>query len=194
MSQTPIAPTRLSMLGILVVVLVVCICAGGGVLVYQHTLGTQTATPRPKTSPAANSSGAKYLDIAEWGIKLPLSAQIQDAYYVISASSYDPATGQPDTIWLGLTSLNSRGCNAALNNQGQDTALGSIVRGRPTDTDPISGKSFTSEFPHGITIGKYYYAYSSGANTQPCASGTTRQSINTAFTTALRSAVADSTR
>ncbi len=166
---------------LVLVVVVVGALAGSGWLLFQH-----------RTTSSPNTPG--YLDIKEWGIKLPLSNGIKDAYYVVSNSSHDPASGEPNTVWLGLASLNRNGCDASLANQGQDTELGTIVRGSPTDTDPIDGTPFSKLYPGGITIGKYYYAYSSRTTGRRCASQETLTSIDSAFSEALRNAILDSTK
>jgi|GEM_PF-5498337 len=50
-------------------------------------------------------SASPVIKVAEWGIQLSLPADMSDAYYVVSKSTYDPKTHEPNTIWLGLTSL-----------------------------------------------------------------------------------------
>src|SRR5579871_6713273 len=100
---------------------------------------------------------------------MPLSSSIRDAYYVVSDSSHDPGTAAPNTMWLGLASLNTAGCDASLANQGQSTQLGEILRVLPSDTDPIDGKPYSQLYPAGITLGKYYYAYVSWTHGRTCA-------------------------
>ncbi len=173
------SPNKVALL--IVVAVVIAALATSGWLVYQHRATSSGTTPPTAT---------RYLNINEWGIRLPLSHGITDAYYVVSTSSQDPVTGTPNTMWLGLTSLDHKGCDASSANQGLDTQLGAIVRVLPTDADPIDGVPYTKLYPGGVTIGKYYYAYSSGTSKRPCASFATLQSIDTAFSVAIRDAVA----
>src|SRR5216683_7521847 len=43
-----------------------------------------------------------YLTVKEWGVKLPLSSTISDAYYVVPVGISPDADGQPSGILLGL--------------------------------------------------------------------------------------------
>lgn len=171
----------------LIIVAVIGITAAGGWLVYQHNrtkvtdaaAGNQTTNQQTNTTPAPTVT---YLDIKEWGVKLPLSGPIKDAYYVV-------ATNSTDTIWIGLKSLDSAGCAAALGNtQGASAPVAAIIRVLPTDLEPVKGVPYTQLYP-GVTIGGYYYAYLSGTKSKTCASQATLQSIDTAFAAAAKTAV-----
>lgn len=176
------------LVAVLLAILVLAAAGGAGAYVYQtnHTV---------KTTPTTTSSSMKkqqsYLAVKEWGVKLPLTETIEDAYYVVSVSSQD-SNGQPNTMWLGLMSLNSKGCNAVLANQGQSTPLGALLRVYPTETDPVSGKSYKQLFPNGVMIGNYYYAYMSWTKNKTCASASQLQAIDSAFATAAKNAVGTS--
>lgn len=200
MRQHPDYNKGFGLVVVLFVILVLAV-AGTGTYLYYHqnyqAKGvTTSSSASPKTSgngstPGPGSTGAKqsYLTIKEWGVKIPLSGAISDAYYVVSVSSQD-SDGQPTTMWLSLTSLISKGCDAALANRGQDTQLGGIIRATPADTDPVSGKTYMSIYPDGVMIGGYYYVYMSWTKDKTCASQSQLQAIDSAFTIATRNAVA----
>ncbi len=135
----------------------------------------------------------QYLNVKEWGIKLPLSDVIKNAYYVVSNGSAD-ANGQPNTMWLGLTSLNIGDCNASLANKsgGPITGFGALERVLPTDHEPVIGKLYTDLYP-GVLIGKYYYAYISDTKYRTCTVQAILQPIDSAFATAAKGIVAAQT-
>jgi hypothetical protein len=62
------------------------------------------------------------------------------------------ANGVPNQIYLGLTSLDSSGCTAAGDNTGQDSALAMIFRSPPGAVDPVTGTTYTQEYPDGMVI------------------------------------------
>lgn len=101
-----------------------------------------------------------YLSIKEWRIKLPLSSVIEDAYYVVSTSS--ETGGQPNTMWLGLKSLDGSGCAASQANSGGAYPIGAIIKVQPDETDPVSGTLIKQRDPNGVTIDGFYYAYHNG--------------------------------
>jgi len=177
---------------VLVAIVVVAVIAVAGLVVHNHNHkqndsklpSIQTKTTTQQKSPQINST-QQYLSITEWGVRLPLSSGIQDAYYTVAGSNKG-SDGLPNTAWLGLTSLNSTGCD--ISNVGPSanaTPVGSIIRALPTDTDPVSGSLYTTEDPNGVTIGSYYYAYVTWKN-NTCVSAPTLQSINSAFATAAK--------
>lgn len=178
-----------SIIEALVILAAIGILAGGGWLVYQHNR-TKTANAAAASSQAATTSQqpstttqpaptVAYLTIKEWGIKLPLSDSIKDAYYTVSVGSGRGADGQPNTLLLGLKSLDSSGC-AATNN----TAVALIFRALPTETDSATGKLLTQEYPSGVTIGNYFYGYQV-LNSIACkAPRATLKSVDSAFTNA----------
>jgi hypothetical protein len=116
------------LVSVLSVIVVLALAGGAGAYVYyrdhkkkpETTITSTTSSKNSGQSTTQSSTGSQnstatqqtYLTMKEWGIKLPLSDPIKDAYYVVSTSSKD-SNGQPNTMWLGLTSLNNSGCNAA---------------------------------------------------------------------------------
>jgi hypothetical protein len=184
--------------GVILVVLAVAILASTGLMIYQHhksgsaknsaaTSQTQTTTqPQNTTSTQPAQATTQYLTIKEWGVKLPLSANIKDAYYTTEGSNTG-ADGLPNTVWLGKTSFNSNGCNIA--NTGPSskaTPIGSILRVLLTDRDPVTGDLYTQKYPNGVTIGNYYYAYAPWKH-KSCAPTATLQSVDSEFATAAKS-------
>ncbi len=188
----------------LIVVVVIGVIGTAGWFVYQHNRTKVTdATANPNqsnshqtpatTTPAAPTVAS--LTLKEWGLNLPLSDKIKDAYYVPSVSSKG-TDGLPNSMLLGLTSLDASSCTAAGSNHGQDSAIGAIFRALPTETDPVTGQLLTQEYPNGTTIGTYYYGYESFTNSsgRTCkASGTTLQPIDAAFANAAKKITAAST-
>lgn len=180
---------------LLLVVLVVALLAVIGAVVYQHyqpsnaRSSTQTSTTHTgttQTSPTTPQPATQYLTIKEWGIKMPLSDSIKDAYYVVGKGSSDGPGGPPTTMWLGLTSLSGPNCVPSNNDFGKRGALGAIVSTLPTDTDPVSGQSYTQEYPNGAVISGHYYFYQSWLKNNPCASESTLQPIDGAFAAAAK--------
>lgn len=179
-----------SIVVVTIAALVILALGATGWFVYQHnrTQATgaasnpsQTTTQQNSTQPAPTVA---YLEITEWGVKLPLSEAIKDAYYATSTGSSKGTDRQPNTLLLGLKSLDSNGC-AATNN----TAVALIFRALPTETDSATGRLYTQEYPNGITVGTYFYAYQKLTSASCTASPTTLQSIDAAFTTAEKGTV-----
>jgi len=176
-----------STIEILLIVLVIGIVGAAGFFVYQHnrpkatnaasnpsqSSSQQTTTPTP-TPPASTLA---YLTIKEWGVKLPLSDAIKDAYYTPAVGSGKGTDGQPNTLLIGLRSLDSNGCAAT-----NTTAFAQIFRALPTEKDGVTGKLLTQEYPNGVTIGNYFYAYEGVSNSGTCkAPQATVQSADAAF-------------
>lgn len=143
----------------------------------QQTQQTTTTTPAPTVS---------YLTITEWGVKLPLSAEIKDAYYMPAVGSSKGSDGQPNTLLLGLHSQDGNSC-AATNNL---TALAQISRTSPSSVDPVTNKLYTQEYPNGVTIGNYFYAYQGISSNDGCkVPQALAQPINDAFNAAVKGMV-----
>jgi hypothetical protein len=190
--------TGFGTVGILLIVLVVVAVLGvSGFLVYQRhnkpsstknnaaTSTTQTSTqPNNTTTTQTQTTTTQYLTITQWGVKIPLSSEINDAYYTPSVGSSVGADKQPNTMLVGLKSLDSSGCTAT-----NTTAIALIFRALPTETDSATGKLLTQEYPNGVTLGNYFYAYQNLNSTSCKASASTIQSVDSAFTTAVKGIV-----
>jgi len=130
----------------------------------------------------------QYLDVKEWGIKIPLSSTISDAYYVA-------ATDSTGTMWLGLKSLDSTCAASNANNAGAggaDLALAALVRVAPSDLEPVQGKPYSQLYP-GTVIGGYFIGYVSHPDATSCTSATKLRLINTVFSTAVKGIISDTT-
>jgi hypothetical protein len=208
MTKSPNNNSGFSTPFILILAALVVIGVGAvGVMVYHSHKATpaisstvtnpakQSKTKTPPKSPSqatTQTTATQYLGITQWGIKLPLSSAISDAYYVVSTGSQD-SSGQPNTMWLGVTSLGGD-CDATKANTSTSgiTDIGALTRVAPTDRDPVTNSLYTQEDPNGVTIGNYYYAYVSGIQGKTCASTATLQSVDSAFATAAKNIVANS--
>ncbi len=152
-------------------------------------LRTTTPSQGTTTTPTQQTMMA-YLTIKEWGVKMPLSAAIKDAYYVVPTGISLDADKRPSAILLGLTSRNSSCGTVAPDGSGYANSFGEIVRALPTDKDPVSDKLYTELLPGGTTIGNYYYGYSSNVKSKTCVPQSTLESIDSAFVTAAKGIVA----
>lgn len=184
-----------------IVVAAIAVIGAAGWFVYQHnrtkpaaaTGGSQTTTQNNNTTTTPGTT-VGYLDIKEWGVKIPLTSTISSAYYVVSTSLSNDPDGLPSGVWLGLKSLSDASCNPANNNLGNGTgAIGDILRVPVSATDPVSGKPYSQKYPNGVTIGAYYYGYQSWMNDNACTQKSTAQAADSAFASAANSIVIDST-
>lgn len=203
--QTPQPTTTkqsgFSVIEALLVVLVVAALAVTGFVVYQHrkpnnaknsaatSTAQTTSQQQDTTSTQPAQTTTQYLTITEWGVKLPLSDTIKDAYYVASNSGVG-SDGKPN-FFVSLKSLDSTGCKADNNNNGGTGAIGLLGHSPVTATDPVSGELVTKVQPYGTTIGGYYYYFGPAEANLTCASQTTIQSAQSAFETAVKGIVPD---
>ena len=162
---------------VLVVLTVVAVLAATGLVQYQHHKSTSA-----KSSTGTRPQSTEYLTIYEWGVKIPLSSAISDAYYTSIFASSQGSDGEPNQFSLGLKSLDSSGCAAA---NGAAPVL--LFRTSPTKIDPVSNKPVSKEGP-GVTIGNYFYGYSL-TKSKTCDSPTTFQHLDSAMTTAAKGIV-----
>jgi prepilin-type N-terminal cleavage/methylation domain-containing protein len=100
----------------------------------------QTATPKQSTV----TDNQKYLAITEWGVKIPLAADISDAYYI---QQHDI-----NAVYLSLTNYKGTDCAA------DNVSLGLIQRFTAADKDD-DGNALVSDYPAAIKIGNNYYQY-----------------------------------
>lgn len=178
-------------------VIAIAVIATIGWEVYKHNsnqqapVSQQTTTAKDSNKHATNNAAHQYLAIKEWGIKLPLSDPIADAYYVASTSSQD-SNGQPNTVWLGLKSLDANDCEASNPNNGKSPVLAALLRNPVDATDPVSGASYRQLYPNGKTIDGYYYAYDDkGTLSSGCSSLNNLTNIDNAFKAAANNIVAE---
>jgi hypothetical protein len=189
----------------LLVCLVIIVLGATSFLVFKHSHKTSTktaSTPASQTPAKQPTTGTiqaeqpapKYLTIKEWGVRLPLSDSIKDAYYLADTNSKG-SDGITKQIYVGLKSVDNDGCAVisanGVNSKGQVQAVAIIFRAKPTDEDPVTGKPYSEKTPIGATIGGYFYGYESFANvdsTDCKVPQTTADSVNSAFASALKAA------
>src|SRR6185312_452859 len=119
-----IKQTGFSIVEALIIVVSIAVLAGAGWAVYQHTKQSATRTdaasnPNQSTQQTTTTPPAPtvtYLDIKEWGIKVPLSDAIKDAYYLPSTGNVDEH-GNVNVMWLGVRSGTAAACDLANNNK-----------------------------------------------------------------------------
>lgn len=154
-----------------------------GVILHSSASAQNASAGNPDQAQQAQ----QHLSVKEWGVQVPLPATVSDAYYVASSSTYDPRTGQPNTIWISLASLSSKGCDAAhFNSTGEGGPAGALIRVMPTDTDPVTGQLYTEKYPGGSLVGNYYYVYIPWKN-KSCGTQTLLHGVDSAFGTAVKS-------
>jgi hypothetical protein len=199
MQRSKIKQSGFNIIEAVIAIAIIGALAGGSWLVYQHIKQSATRTAaasNPNQSSQTITPQAPtitYLNIQEWGIKLPLSTTIKDAYYVPSSQNH-AADGTPLAMFIGLKSLDAAGCNAHTANTpgGISTILGTIIRIAPTDVDHVSGVEYVKEWPS-ATIGQYAYALHDVTSFRTCASSNTLKSIGTALSNATKSATVSTT-
>ena len=175
----------------LIVGMVIIAIAVVGFVVFKHNNKTSAVTPITQTltkkSKSTSGPAQSTIYIKPWGVEIPLSDGIKDAYYTVTGSNTD-ANGLPNTAWLSLTSLNAAGCDISTTGPtATATPVGSIIRALPTATDPVSGDLYTKEYPGGVMINDYYYGYAPWKSST-CVSAATLQAIDAAFLAALQKA------
>lgn len=163
----------------LISITLIGVFAAGSWFVYQHYRPSS-----PTNSSTAQFQTTGYLVVPEWGIKVPLSASIKDAYYTPNKLGTYGADGRPAQMLVGLKSLDSHGCAVA-----NDAAPVLLFRTSPSAVDPVSGDPVTKDYP-GVTIGSYFYGYSLTQSTT-CENAATFQTLDAAFTVAVKGIVPD---
>jgi hypothetical protein len=206
MSKSSRSATGFSTVEITIAAVVIAVLVVVGGLVYRrnhgsetnktsstsHTGTQQTATTTP---PSSTQTAQQYLVIKEWGVQIPLSDSIKDAYYVPSTGSrgFD---GIVNEMYIGVKSLDASGCAAdgnGGNHDGKLSAPAMIFRAKPTEVDPVTNKTYQQEYPDGVTLDGYFYAYQQVAdpNRTDCkASPATLQQVDSAIASAAKNITA----
>src|SRR4051794_12533759 len=104
MSKAKQGQEGFGLLPVLLVVGMVGVLTAVGWIVYQRNK-TQSSSAAPTTSqpvtqapaPTPPAPTVTYLEIKEWGVKLPLPAAVKDAYYVVPVGTSDNADGLPSS-------------------------------------------------------------------------------------------------
>lgn len=196
MSYAKVRQVSLGVIGCAIVVLVVSITAKVGFAIINKDTERnsvkagrivsppEVTNPQPTgTMPAPARTNKPYLlKIKEWGVSIPLPESLKDAYYVVSTSSAAP-DGSPNTIWLGLKSIEK--CAAENANKG-GKALATIIRTGLEDVEPVSGKRYTETYPNGATIDNYYYGFSTWSVDNDCTTVENLKKVDDAFKAAVK--------
>jgi prepilin-type N-terminal cleavage/methylation domain-containing protein len=190
MTDTHKQQAGFSIIEVVIGVVVIGLILGAGWFAYEHNKpkpgnANQGASPpaADQPTPAEPNPAVTYLDIKEWGVRVPLPDSIKDAYYVVGAFSDSP-DGLPGGVFLGLESLTTSVCDPNNNNQGGTGAIGAILRFLPSETDAVTGELLTEKYPNGTTISGYYYGYQSWNN--PGCKASNAAAADTAFAATAR--------
>lgn len=120
-----------------------CKAASGSKML--ETYPEQCVTKDGKTFTDTSASSQKYLVIKEWGVKLPLTATIDSAYYVF----------KNDYVYLSTSTFKGTQCDA------DGVSEGVLSRFTPNQTDPDTGSTYQAEgaTAQATKVGAYYYSY-----------------------------------
>jgi hypothetical protein len=136
----------------LLIILILVIIGFGGYYVWQtqqqtnKTLDQASATSqKTAATKPLGSSGSKYLTINEWGVKIPLTEPIADAYYVLNSD-------RPDVAYVSLGKYKNTECSA------ENTTVAAYFRFTADEVDQLGGTTYLSERPDSVKIGNYYYS------------------------------------
>lgn len=173
---------------IIILLVVVGVLALTGWWVYQNNR-TKVSDAAKGTSQSANNPSittnpgpaVTYLEIKEWGVRLPLGEGIKDAYYVVPRGISLDADGLPSGIIMGMHSLDASCGVVTSESPGFNNSFAEIVRALPDEKDPVSGRLYKELLPSGVTINGYYYGYSKMTQDKACASLGKLNSIDTAM-------------
>jgi len=151
------------------ILVIVAIIGGTGYYVYHvnsketKTLNTaqaaDNATQPKSTTGKSQAQPQKYLTIKEWGVKLKLNSQSQDAYYV-------PTPKKPNSVYISSRKLDTFGaqhpeCNAV------NRSI-TLSRLKPGDDNVvgIGGPATVQDLEQeGTKAGDYFYVETTA---QPC--------------------------
>src|SRR5882762_9215057 len=149
--------------GILIIV-VILLLGVVGYMVYKNqnkaattavTSNSSSTSPEKTVAPVketkANNAG-DYLVIKEWGVELPLSAGIKDAYYANLKNN----TFSYPVYALGIKSLTALDSNCAAENLSVSLILRQTIAQHDTNStknDPLNSPVYD------MKIGGYYYGY-----------------------------------
>ena len=111
----------------------------------DKTLNTTDKSSAVTTKPKTTASAQQYLTIKEWGVKIPLSADLAGAYYTTMPSV-------PGAVYLSVDAYKGTDCAA------DQTSLGALNRFTATDKDD-DGNTLLSDSPTAVKVGTYYYDY-----------------------------------
>ena len=189
----------------LVAVAAIAVLGVSGWLVYKHqthttkppvadsATTTSPSTTKSESSPTAQpaQTATTYLDITQWGVRLPLSSAIQNAYYVVPIGMATDSDGEPSGVFVSAHALDSACGTLTSDAKGSLNRVGEIVRVQPSQTDPVTRELYTQEYPNGLTINGWYYGFSGASPESSCGNASATPSIVSAYQTATKNAVSD---
>lgn len=111
----------------------------------KKPVSTTSQPSSTSTKPVAAKSNQDFLVVKEWGVKIPLSANLVGAYYLRQS-------GLPNVAYLSVNSYKGTNCAA------DQTSLGAINRFTATAKDD-DGNTMLSDFPTAVKVASYYYVY-----------------------------------
>lgn len=125
---------------------------------------SQATTPTPTSSVSVTPtvSTTKYLEISEWGIKVPLSSAIQEAIY----TPYTSLVNDELQIFLSTQNINSLYPECAGVSPSMVEGVARYFRFANTDANV---NELLQAHPNSPKIGNYYYYYL--GHIKPCAEG-----------------------
>jgi len=157
----------------ILLVVILAMIGGTGYFVYQANKKTDDtynqASQVAQTSPAkkiakkkavakANtpSQAQRYLEIKEWGVRLPVPANVntEDIYYAINSTSFQPN----DIAWLGSSKLKAIAASCDPGSKGS-SPFGGIERLTPANYQISLQHPDDSGVSAGTKLGDYYYAW-----------------------------------
>jgi hypothetical protein len=202
MSRSTSKQTSLSIVRVLIGVAALAVIGASGWFVYQQdrtqlsgaTGNTNKITDYRTTTTPSTAPAVTYLEIKEWGIKLPLPKAASDAYYVVPAGISTNADGKPSSILLGLRSTDSSCGTVTPAEKDFNNALGAISRNLPADHDPVTGELYTTLYPNGAIIDGYYYGYTNAlGKNKGCVSKATFQVVDSSLAAGAKGAMRGNT-
>jgi prepilin-type N-terminal cleavage/methylation domain-containing protein len=152
---------------LILVLVIVALISGVGYFVYQSKKNTdktlastsssegtpqKSTTTKPTTTNTSQSNSASYLVIKEWGVEIPLTTDIKDAYYAKLKND----TFSEENYAIGTKSLTELDANCAAENLSVSIILRQTVLEHDANAkknDPMNSPVYT------IKIGNYYYGY-----------------------------------
>jgi hypothetical protein len=109
-----------------------------------YNAASDNVSPVVTTKKTTTSTDQQYLTIKEWSVKLPLTSDLNGAYYALKSGS--------NSAYLSLNQYKGTDCAA------DQVSLGLIQRFLATDKDD-DGNTLLSDFPQAVKVGDWYYQY-----------------------------------
>jgi len=139
------------------IVIVIALVGGSGYFVWRAQKNVNTAynaaskvaqsTPEKVTKKASTTAQTqKYLVIEEWGVRMKLSTQLADAYYVINSDT-------PTSAYLSTRSLVAAAPDCAADK----VSVAAIYRLTDSEQQQATSNPDSGNIPGNVHIGDYWY-------------------------------------